>query len=94
MTEAQDTQGTLPRRFGLTREAIFRLWKAAIKDDEKLLDEAIAAVHEQMISSDRVRAERVIELIIRRHRDARNAFEAMLRANKVRGRAAAATPLP
>jgi hypothetical protein len=32
------------KRFGLGREAIFRLWKAAIKDDERLLDEAILPV--------------------------------------------------
>jgi hypothetical protein len=83
VTEAQNTQETPPRRFGLTEEAIFRLWKTAIKDDEKLLDEAIAAVHDQMISFDRVRAERVMELIIRRHRGAKDAFRAMLRANRV-----------
>ena len=46
-------------RAGLTPNAIFRLWSAAVKDDERLLDEAIAAVHDQMISSDRVRAEHV-----------------------------------
>jgi hypothetical protein len=90
MTEAQDTQGMEPRRFGLTQDAIFRLWKTAIKDDDKLLDEAIAAVHDQMISFDRLRAERVMELIIRRHRDAKDAFKAMLRANKVQKRPAAA----
>jgi hypothetical protein len=30
MTEAQETQGMLPRRYGLTQDAIFRLWKTAI----------------------------------------------------------------
>jgi hypothetical protein len=53
-------------RVGLTPNAIFRLWRAAVKDDERLLDEAIAAVHDQMMSSDRARAEHVISLIIRR----------------------------
>ena len=48
------------------------------------LDEAIAALHDQMISFDRVRAERVMELIIRRHRNAKGAFRAMLRADRVR----------
>jgi hypothetical protein len=43
MTEVEETQRMLPRRFGLTRDAIFRLWKTAIKDDEKLLDEATAS---------------------------------------------------
>jgi hypothetical protein len=54
--------------------AIFRLWRAAVKDDERLLDEAIAAVHDQMMSSDRARAEHVISLIIRRHRHAKCAL--------------------
>jgi hypothetical protein len=90
MTEAQGTQGMQPRRYGLTQDAIFRLWKTAIKDDEKLLDEVIAAVHDQMISFDRERAERVMELIIRRHRDAKDAFKAMLRANGVKKRPATA----
>ena len=51
MTEPEKTQGTLPHRFGLTQDAIFRLWKTAIKDDEKLLDEAIAAVHQDQMTS-------------------------------------------
>jgi hypothetical protein len=93
MTKAQDTQRMQQRRFGLTRDAIFRLWKSAIKDDDKLLDEAIAALHDQMISFDRARADHVMELIIRRHRDAKNAFRAMLRANRVQSRAAAAMSL-
>jgi hypothetical protein len=78
MTEAQNTQGSLPHRFGLTHDAIFRLLKAAIKDDEKLVDDAIAAVYDQMISFDRTRADRVISLIIRRHREARGDFKALL----------------
>jgi hypothetical protein len=39
-----------------------------------------AIVHDQMMSFDRPRAERVIGLSIRRHRDAKGAFKAMLRA--------------
>jgi hypothetical protein len=74
MTEPQNTKATPPHRFGLTHEAIFRLWKTAINDDENLLDEAIAAVYDQMMLFDRVRGERVIGLIIRRHRDAKDAF--------------------
>jgi hypothetical protein len=73
-------------RAGLTPNAIFRLWRAAVKDDERLLDEAIAAVHDQMMSSDRARAEHVISLIIRRHRHAKCAFKAMLNANRRRRR--------
>jgi hypothetical protein len=78
MTEAQNTQGIVPHRFGLTQEAIFRLWTTAIKDDQELVDDAISAVYEQMISFDRARAERVISLIIRRHREARGAFKSLL----------------
>ena len=68
----------LSSRVALSPNAIFRLWKAALKDDERLLDDAIAAVHDQMMLSDRVRAERVISMIIRRHRHAKDAFTAML----------------
>ena len=74
----------LSTRVGLSSNAIFRLWKAAVKDDESLLDEAIAAVHDQMMSLDPARAERVISLIIRRHRHAKCAFKAMLNANRGR----------
>jgi hypothetical protein len=49
-----------------------------VKGDENLLDEAIAAVHDQMMSLDPARAERVI----RRHRDANCAFRAMLNADR------------
>ena len=50
----------------------------AIKDDEKLVDEAIAAVYDQMISFDGARADQVIRLIIRRHREAKDAFKTLL----------------
>jgi hypothetical protein len=62
------------------------LWKTALKDDETLLDEAIASVHEQMTSLDRARAEQVMSLIIRRHRDAKEAFKAMLMAIRTQNR--------
>jgi hypothetical protein len=62
---------TLSTRVGLSSNAIFRLWRAAVKDDERLLDETIAAVYDQMMSLDPARTERVISLIIRRHRDAK-----------------------
>jgi hypothetical protein len=84
----------LSTRVGLSSNAIFRLWRAAVKDDERLLDEAIAAVHDQMMSLDRARAEHVISLIIRRHRDAKCAFRAMLNANRRRRRPTTVTLLP
>jgi hypothetical protein len=39
-----------------------------------------------MMSSDQARAQRVMSLMIRRHRDAKEAFRAMLRATLVVGR--------
>jgi hypothetical protein len=58
------------KRFGLGHDAIFRLWKAAIKDDEGFLDDAIAATFDRMERVDPVRAEEVVSLTIRRHRGA------------------------
>ena len=66
MTDSIDIKTRLPTRVGLSSHAIFRLWKTALKDDETLLDEAIASVHEQMTSLDQARAEQVMSLIIRR----------------------------
>ena len=77
MTDLIDIKTRLPTRAGLSSHAIFRLLKTALKDDETLLDGAIASVHEQMTSLDQARAE---HLIIRRHRDAKEAFKAMLMA--------------
>ena len=80
MTDLIDVKTHLPTRVGLSSHAIFRLWKAALKDDETLLDEVISSVHEQMTSLDQARAEQVMSLIIRRHRDAKEAFKAILMA--------------
>jgi hypothetical protein len=80
VTDLTDIKPRLPTRAGLSSHAIFRLWKAALKDDETLLDEAIASVHEQMTSLDQARAEHVMSLIIRRQRDSKKAFKSMLMA--------------
>ena len=72
------------KRFGLGRDAIFRLWKAAIKDDEGLLDEAIAAIFDRMERVDPVRAEEVVSLTIRRHRGAKQALRDILARTKAR----------
>jgi hypothetical protein len=68
----------LGERFGLAPDAIFRLWRSALKDDERLIDEAIAATYNRMNSIDPVRAEQVMSLIIRRHADAKNALKDLL----------------
>ena len=47
-------------------------------NDENLLDELIATLYQEMMSLDQPRAERVMGLIIRRHRDAKDALKAML----------------
>ncbi len=78
MTDTTGLPTCLSIRAGLSSHAIFRLWKAALKDDESLLDEAIASVHKQITSLDQARAEHVMSLIIRRHRDAKEAFKALL----------------
>jgi len=65
------------KRFGLAQDAIYRLWKAALKDDEGLLDEVIKATYDRIIRRDPARAEQMMSLIIRRHRDGRQALEDM-----------------
>jgi hypothetical protein len=80
MTGSTGFQACLSTRVGLSSQAIFRLWKVALKDDETLLDEVIASVHEQMTSLDQARTEHVMSLIIRRHRDAKEAFKDLLTA--------------
>jgi hypothetical protein len=72
------------KRFGLGRDAVFRLWKAAIKDDEALLDEAITQTYERMVRLDPVRAEEVMSLAIRRHRGAKQAFRDIFARAKAR----------
>jgi hypothetical protein len=72
------------KRFGLGRDAVFRLWKAAIKDDETLLDEAITQTYERMVRLDPVRAEEVMSLAIRRHRGAKQAFRDIFARAKAR----------
>jgi hypothetical protein len=66
------------KRFGLAQDAIYRLWKAALRDDEVLLDELIKATYDRMIRRDPIRAEQVMGLIIRRHRDGRRALRKMI----------------
>ena len=45
------------RRFRLTKEQVFRLWKCAVKDNDKLVDAAIEKLYEEMIAFDPARAE-------------------------------------
>jgi hypothetical protein len=84
MNSISQSGHVIGKRFGLGRDAVFRLWKAAIKDDEALLDEAITQTYERMVRLDPVRAEEVMSLAIRRHRDAKQAFRDIFARAKAR----------
>ena len=66
------------RQFGLTEDEIFHLWRAALKDDDRLVDEVIQKVYDDMMSFDRERAETVMSLTIRRNSEAGRAFRSLL----------------
>jgi hypothetical protein len=67
-----------PHSIALSEEQIFRLWCAAIKDDDKQLNEVIRRVYSDMIAYDRNRSEDVIYLTITRHASARCALADLL----------------
>jgi hypothetical protein len=77
MTEIARENLQSPHRSFLTEEQIFRLWSSAIKDDDRLVDEVIQRVYEQMIAYDRTRSEAVMQLMIRRNAAAGSAFRAL-----------------
>ena len=66
------------RQCRLTKEQVFRLWKCAVKDDDKLVDTAIEQLYEEMIAFDLARAETVMQLIIERHEAAAPTFRGLL----------------
>jgi hypothetical protein len=51
----------------LTKEQVCRLWKCAIKDDDRLVDALIQKIYDTMIAFDPKRAETVMGLIVERH---------------------------
>ena len=67
-----------PRGVALSEDQIFRLWCAAIKDDDKQVDEVIRRVYRDMIAYDRNRSEDVIYLTITRSVGARRALSDLL----------------
>ena len=75
------------RRSNLTKEQVFRLWRCATKDDDKLIDELIQHVCEEIIEFDCKRAECVMELIVRRNMAAGCAFRSLLKDMRVIPRA-------
>ena len=66
------------RRSGLTDEQVFRLWRAAVKDDGDLVDAVIQKVYDGMIAFNSERAEEVMELTVRRNITARREFRSLL----------------
>jgi hypothetical protein len=74
----ENANATPHRHSGLTKDEIFQLWRAALKDDDRLIDEVIQRVYDEMISFDRERAETVMSLTIRRNREAGRAFRSLL----------------
>ena len=67
----------------LTGDMLFRLWKAAIKDDDTLANEVIRGIYDGMMAFDRERAEDVMDLTVRRHPTSRDAFRALLKDMQV-----------
>jgi hypothetical protein len=62
----------------LTGDMVFRLWNAAIKDDDTLADEMIRGMYRCMLAFDRERAEYVMDLTVRRGPTARDTLRALL----------------
>jgi hypothetical protein len=67
----------------LTGDMLFRLWKAAIKDDDTLANEVIRGIYDGMMAFDRERAEDVMDLTVRRHPTSRDALRALLKDMQV-----------
>jgi hypothetical protein len=84
MSIPREPKQALGERFGLAPDAIFRLWRSALKDDDRLIDEALAATYDRMISIDPVHAEQVMSLIIRRHVNAKDALKDLLSQDRRR----------
>ena len=57
---------THPRHPGLTTEELFRLFRAAIKDDGDTGDLVIQSAYEDIVRYDHERARGVMELVVRR----------------------------
>jgi predicted acylesterase/phospholipase RssA len=66
------------RHFNLTNEQIFRLWRAAVKDDANTVDRIVQKVYDDMMAFDPERSETVMELMIKRHKGAADALRDIL----------------
>jgi hypothetical protein len=63
----------------LTGDMLFRLWRAAVKDDDTLVEETIHGMYEAMMAFDRERAEGAMDLTVRRSPIAGDAFRSLLK---------------
>jgi len=72
-----------PRHPALTTEELFGLFRAAIKDDDRIINCVIQTVYDDLMSYDRERARAVMELLVRREPLARSAFQALLTEARV-----------
>ena len=62
----------------LRGDMLFRLWKAAILDDDTLADDVMRGMYNGMMAFDRERAEEVMYLTVSRNPTAVEAVHAML----------------
>ena len=69
---------TRPRHLGLPTDQLFKLFRAAIKDDGEAEDPVIQFVYDAIVSYDHERARHVMELIVQRHPQAWSALYALL----------------
>ncbi len=82
MTEIVEVKGRSilqKRRPPLTRDAVFRLWRAAVKDDDKVADAVIQKVYDDMMAFDPECAESVMDLMVRRNPAGEEAFRALVK---------------
>jgi hypothetical protein len=66
------------RRPVLTEKQVYRLWRCAIKDDDRLIDLVLERMYEEMAAFDPARADAAMQLIIDRDEVAEPTFRALL----------------
>jgi hypothetical protein len=84
-----------PRHPALTAEELFELFRAAIKDDDRIINSVIQTVYDDLLRYDSGRARGIMELLVRREPLARSAFQALLTEARLwQSRAVPAEDLP
>ena len=66
----------------LTGDMLFRLWRAAVKDDDRLVEGMIRGMYEAVMAFDRERAEGAMDLTVRRSPIAGDVFRSLSRICK------------